>query len=173
MFGGTDDNVLCKYEGEWDRDKRSGEGLCLFPDKSMYMGAFYKNLREGDGKLIWPNGDSYEGSWKTERMNGSGTFTQSSGGVLSGNYKDNFYQVAPQASYKINNNSLTSLMINFLVLLRLKRNLRSFEREQRISSALPSRLKSKNYSIWKKQALSKKWLAAYKKAMLITGSLSY
>lgn len=91
LFGTTDDNLLCKYEGEWDRDQRSGEGFCIFPDKSVYHGTLRNSIKDGYGKFKWPNGDAYEGNWKAERMDGGGKFTHSTGNVLVGVYKNNYF----------------------------------------------------------------------------------
>ena len=91
LFGTTEDNLLCKYEGEWDCDQRSGEGICIFPDKSKYHGTLKNAIKDGYGKFTWPNGDSYEGNWRNERMDGGGKFMHHGDNVLVGMFKNNYY----------------------------------------------------------------------------------
>ena len=74
LFAASDENVLCKYEGHWDRDKKHGTGICTYPDKSFYNGNMKHDIREGYGKFTWANGDTYEGNWKEGRMEGGGKF---------------------------------------------------------------------------------------------------
>ena len=38
LFGTTQENFICKYEGYWNRDKMHGNCKCFYPDKSFYEG---------------------------------------------------------------------------------------------------------------------------------------
>jgi len=44
LFGKTNtqlgNEILCKYAGQWDRNKKHGEGQCVYPDGSEFRGHF-------------------------------------------------------------------------------------------------------------------------------------
>lgn len=40
IFFRNDNTVLCKYEGEWVKDQKTGEGFTLYPDQGYYIGSF-------------------------------------------------------------------------------------------------------------------------------------
>ncbi len=81
------DGVLTKYEGHWVKNKRSGKGLAVFADGSIYTGMFKDNEMEGQGKFEWAYGHIYEGCWKESFMEGPGEFTHSNGRIHKGNFK--------------------------------------------------------------------------------------
>lgn len=91
LFYVTDTSYLCKYEGEWAKDKKNGRGICYFPDKSIYEGSFVNDLFEGYGKYVWPNNDVYIGMWKAGRMEGDGEFKHHDGHILKGSFKNNYH----------------------------------------------------------------------------------
>jgi hypothetical protein len=91
LFDVNDTESLCRYEGEWVKDKKNGRGNCYFPDKSLYEGCFVNDLFEGYGKYSWPNNDIYIGLWKAGRMEGEGEFKHNDGHILKGNFKNNYY----------------------------------------------------------------------------------
>ena len=74
VFGGVESDDLRKYEGQWDKDKRNGQGTCVYSDGSCYIGGFLNDLREGFAKMTWEEGWEYEGYWKEGRLHGKGTF---------------------------------------------------------------------------------------------------
>lgn len=92
IFGVTDFNFICKYEGEWQKDKKHGRGICYFSDKSIYEGYYVNDVFEGsNGKFVWPNGDSYFGDWKNGKMEGEGIFTHRDGHFVKGRFKNNYH----------------------------------------------------------------------------------
>jgi hypothetical protein len=91
LFYVTDNNSLCRYEGEWVKDKKNGRGICYFPDKSVYEGSFVNDLFEGYGKYSWPHNDIYIGQWKADRMEGDGEFKHSDGHISKGPFKNNYF----------------------------------------------------------------------------------
>jgi len=91
LFDVSDTTCLCRYEGEWTKDKKNGKGICYYSDKSSYEGNFVNDLFEGNGKFIWPNNDIYIGMWKTGRMEGDGEFKHSDGHILRGSFRNNYY----------------------------------------------------------------------------------
>jgi hypothetical protein len=64
MYSGSrnEDGVMTKYEGNWDKDKKQGDGgIAVFKDGSIYTGSFKKDVFEGNGKFEWAYGHVYEG----------------------------------------------------------------------------------------------------------------
>mmetsp|Transcript_45 Transcript_45/g.47 ORF Transcript_45/g.47 Transcript_45/m.47 type:complete len:415 (-) Transcript_45:112-1356(-) len=91
LFGTTQENVLCKFEGYWRKNRKHGEGICVFPDNSTYQGHMADDVFDGYGKYLFANGDEYIGEWREGRMEGEGKFMTRNGGVLSGNFKNNYF----------------------------------------------------------------------------------
>jgi hypothetical protein len=91
LWGVEDLNCVCKYEGQWYKDKKHGKGKCEFSDKSMYEGEFVNDVFEGHGTFNWPNGDAYSGNWSNGRMEGNGEFKHNDGHILTGTFKNNYY----------------------------------------------------------------------------------
>ena len=92
LFNGNrnEDGILTKYEGNWDRDMRQGEGFAVFSDGSTYKGKFKKNVIEGEGLFNWVFGHEYRGHFKDGLMDGPGKFKHANGNTeLSGNFKRN------------------------------------------------------------------------------------
>lgn len=91
LFGINDEDCLCRYEGEWQKDKKHGQGICYFPDKSVYEGSFSGDVFDGYGKYTWNNGDVYIGDWVNGQMEGEGEFKHNDGHILKGKFKNNYY----------------------------------------------------------------------------------
>lgn len=91
LYGVNETNSLCRYEGEWNKDKKVGVGVCFYPDKSVYEGNFVNDLFEGYGKFSWPQHDIYIGMWRCGRMEGDGEFKHNDGHILKGMFKNNYY----------------------------------------------------------------------------------
>jgi len=89
--------LLCKYVGQWDRDKKHGEGQCTYPDGSEYKGNFRHEKFDGYGQFQWaPTSDEglvhvYEGYWKEGKMDGGGEFRHGKGFSLKGLFKNNLF----------------------------------------------------------------------------------
>lgn len=74
IFYRNDNSIFCKYEGEWQKDKKHGRGRTIYPDQSIYVGNMKNDIKEGYGTYCWPSEHSYTGEWKQDRMEGPGTF---------------------------------------------------------------------------------------------------
>ncbi len=93
LYGKTEEQRLCKYEGEWDMGRKHGLGRLLYPDGSEYTGDFKEDERNGYGVLKWANGDIYQGEWNQGRMEGPGTFTQRKGKhTYKGTFLNNLFK---------------------------------------------------------------------------------
>lgn len=91
IFTDNNNNVLCKYEGQWINDNGHGKGKIYYPDNSIYEGNINNNKMHGYGKYIWPDNSSYLGNWKHGKMEGKGYFTHYDNHILKGIFKNNFY----------------------------------------------------------------------------------
>ena len=74
IFPSPEGGFLYKYEGNWDRDRKNGEGRCYFSDKSCYLGQMKYDVMDGYGQHTWENGNIYQGNWKNGRFEGGGKF---------------------------------------------------------------------------------------------------
>lgn len=91
LFGVEDTNYLCKYEGQWEKDNRTGKGICFFSDKSSYEGGLEKGIFNGFGKFTWNNSNVYIGEWKNGKLDGEGEFKHYDGHILKGTFRNNYY----------------------------------------------------------------------------------
>ncbi len=68
----VDDEVI--YEGQWINAKniRSGKGLQIWKDGSIYEGWWENNKANGRGRLIHAECDIYEGNWLDDKADGYG-----------------------------------------------------------------------------------------------------
>jgi len=91
LYGKTESGEVCRYEGQWELDKRTGRGSCVFPDNTKYSGDFKYNTIHGHGHFHWVDGHAYNGEWVNGRMEGNGEFTYPSGGLIKGRFVNNHY----------------------------------------------------------------------------------
>jgi len=75
------------YVGDWERGKRCGHGVCVYPDEGRYEGTFRDNLRHGRGIFTFPDGSSYVGDWSNDLKDGKGIFTWADGNKFSGEWQ--------------------------------------------------------------------------------------
>ena len=86
------EDILCKYEGNWDRDRKTGEGFLVFPDGSTYKGSFKNDIIDGFGIFEWRHyGHRYEGNWKDGLMEGGGEFYHTTGRKIKGSFINNYH----------------------------------------------------------------------------------
>lgn len=65
-------SVMGVYEGNWEEDVMSGQGVYSWSDGSSYDGAFVNGKQHGPGRFMWPDGSTYEGTWHSGQMTGHG-----------------------------------------------------------------------------------------------------
>ena len=82
-------NIKIKYEGEFKRGKRNGNGKLIYDNGNIYEGAFIDDNFEGEGIFKWKDGREYNGQWKENQMNGKGVFRWDKNNWYEGHYKDN------------------------------------------------------------------------------------
>lgn len=63
------------YDGEFDENKKHGQGTMKYPDGSVYIGQWENDTRNGQGILKFANGDIYEGYFADGKRHGQGKYT--------------------------------------------------------------------------------------------------
>ena len=69
-----------EYLGDWQNDKRHGQGTYTYGPNSewagdQYVGEYKNGKRHGQGTYTHANGDKYVGGHKDNKRHGQGTFT--------------------------------------------------------------------------------------------------
>jgi hypothetical protein len=83
-----------KHIGEYKGDKRNGQGTYTYADGSKYVGLYKDGKKSGQGIYTYLNGDKYVGQFKDGDFNGQGSFTYTDGKVEKGIWKDDEFQYA-------------------------------------------------------------------------------
>ena len=78
-----------KYVGEWQNDKRNGQGNNTWANGEKHVGLYKNDLRHGQGTYTYANGDTYEGVYKNDDRDGQGTYTYANGRKEVGEFKNN------------------------------------------------------------------------------------
>lgn len=74
------------YTGEWNGDKKSGQGTFRWPNGMSYEGQWKNNKRTGQGTFKWPNKQVFEGEWLEDKRNGAGKLTMPDGSYMVGTW---------------------------------------------------------------------------------------
>lgn len=72
---------LLRYEGEWARDMKVGQGVMSWRDGMRYAGDWQENARRGYGVHLWSDGSRYEGEWANDIRTGYGVLWDPEGRV--------------------------------------------------------------------------------------------
>lgn len=75
------------YVGDFHNDKRHGSGEFRWPDKACYVGHFENGHRHGYGNYKFPDGSVYEGEWKNSQMHGQGECQWADKRIYSGEWR--------------------------------------------------------------------------------------
>ena len=80
------------YTGEVKDGRRNdGWGTYVFSDGGRYEGEYQRDLRNGQGKFFTANGAlKYEGGWKDGRRHGRGTMYYNDGSRNVGEFRDSY-----------------------------------------------------------------------------------
>ncbi|GMH82945.1 hypothetical protein TrVE_jg9783 [Triparma verrucosa] len=73
-----------RYEGNWAKGRRSGEGIYFSGYGESYEGHFKKDLYEGYGVLTKKNGDRLSGDWEKGKMAGKAKVEYINGNKYTG-----------------------------------------------------------------------------------------
>jgi hypothetical protein len=72
-----EDDII--YEGDWSLDGvMHGNGMAIYPDGSIYQGAWKHGQKNGKGRMVQSNGDYYVGDWVDDQREGFGKLFEKS-----------------------------------------------------------------------------------------------
>eukprot|EP00347_Sterkiella_histriomuscorum_P020306 403338314 len=74
------------YGGEWKDGKLSGTGLLIYLSGDVYDGQWTNGLRNGSGTYYYKDGGSYIGKWVLGFMHGQGVLTWQNGDQYTGQF---------------------------------------------------------------------------------------
>jgi hypothetical protein len=77
-----------KYDGQWSNDKRNGHGTYVLANGDRYEGEWKDNMKSGKATVELANGNKYEGVYTNDRLAGHVVYSYSNGDKYEGNYKD-------------------------------------------------------------------------------------
>ncbi len=77
-----------KYVGEWEDNKKHGQGTYILVSGEKYVGEWKDNNRHGQGTNTWASGNKYVGEWEDNKKHGQGTNTWVGGEKYVGEYKE-------------------------------------------------------------------------------------
>jgi hypothetical protein len=80
------------YSGQFEGNRRSGQGVCCYLDRSCYSGSWLNDAFEGNGALTASNGDRYEGGFMSGRKAGRGREAFRGGDCYQGHYLNNLFE---------------------------------------------------------------------------------
>lgn len=72
------------YTGEWNGDKKHGQGVFRWANGMSYEGDWQNNKRTGHGVFSWPNKQVFEGQWLNDKRNGPGSLKMPDGSRMEG-----------------------------------------------------------------------------------------
>ncbi|CAD8121411.1 unnamed protein product [Paramecium sonneborni] len=75
------------YEGQFENDRKHGQGYERFPDKTSYEGTYINGKPDGKGKFLWANGEVYEGGWLNGLKHGEGIWNGLKGTSYVGEWR--------------------------------------------------------------------------------------
>jgi len=82
---------LFRYQGEFQRDRATGQGQLLYANGNVYNGQWQKDLRHGEGVMeCKEDGSRYEGYWENDRRHGLGRVIFRDGSTLTGTWRDGY-----------------------------------------------------------------------------------
>ena len=76
------------YEGEFQGNKKHGQGKWVSKNGHVYEGEWEAGKRHGKGKWVTKNGDIYEGEYNADKKHGKGWYHGADGEMYYGEWKD-------------------------------------------------------------------------------------
>ena len=73
------DQLPARYEGNWNRGEKYGQGTYFFPNGDKYEGKWEGGIKYGQGTYFFSEGDTFVGQWKDGKPHGKGLYPYPSG----------------------------------------------------------------------------------------------
>jgi len=86
------------YDGEWKDDQKSGRGTEI-SKSGQYSGSFLSSKYNGQGTFVDSQGDLYEGEWVEGVRQGMAHWQSAGGDSYTGEFKDNLFDGDGQMKY--------------------------------------------------------------------------
>ncbi len=77
-----------RYEGEFQNDELTGEGIYYYSNNDIYKGRLSKGKMDGYGEITFSSGAKYEGNFVTGKRSGYGIYHWDSGAVYDGAFSE-------------------------------------------------------------------------------------
>ena len=78
------------YEGQFENNNITGEGIYKFNNNEIYKGSFLKGKMNGYGEYFWPDGSYYKGYYINNIKEGKGIFKFKENKIFEGQFKNGF-----------------------------------------------------------------------------------
>lgn len=65
-----------RYAGQWQAGQRSGQGIFVYANGSVYRGGWLANLKHGEGEFFFEDGSVYRGPFEKDHIAKGGVLTQ-------------------------------------------------------------------------------------------------
>jgi len=84
-----------KYEGEWKKDMKHGQGTFTFANGDKYVGEYKDDLSHAQGTYTFADGRKEVGEWENDNLNGYAIQYNSDGTIRrEGIFKDDEFLYA-------------------------------------------------------------------------------
>ena len=98
---GVEKNDEYKYEGEFKKDLKDGNGkVTYYKGRESYEGDFLKGEITGFGYYVFSNKNTYKGEFLNGKMNGKGIYKWANGNIYEGEYVDNIREGIGEYTWK-------------------------------------------------------------------------
>lgn len=74
------------YNGQFEHDRKHGQGTLLWNDGRCYSGQFEQGKFHGVAVMTWPDGRTFDGQYARDRKHGEGIFSWSDGRRYQGQW---------------------------------------------------------------------------------------
>ncbi len=79
------------YEGEYEGDKKNGQGVFTWASGNVYRGEYKDDERDGHGEMKWTDGSYYIGEWVRGIQHGYGKIVFPDSTEKEGYFENNIF----------------------------------------------------------------------------------
>lgn len=85
------DRFTSEYDGTFYSNVMEGQGKRVYPDKTVYVGAWQNGMRTGNGAVWFTDGSYFYGIWKFDKMV-RGVMHLPTGDIYDGEFKNGIFE---------------------------------------------------------------------------------